>query len=267
MVASSHLVDLQIVPQFHLEDSITAHWATVGLCELASANVVGYQTKALRSGFTATGASFVNVTNGTIKLGDIKISGYGDDGYGDNMIIVQTLTSNGKTKDKYYWADYTEGEVTWYGWYNAEWDICYNEVPLAPGDGLWIQSPSTNISIQNAGAVSNESLPVNLTAGGFKLIANPMPTSINLGLITVSGYGNEYCDNMIIAQTLTENGKADAKYYWVDYSEEEVTWYGWYNTEWNVDYNSVPLAAGVGLWIQAPDGNALTITFPSPIAE
>ena len=238
--------------------------ATVGF-SLESANVVGYDTKALQGGFTAAGASFVNVSDGSIKLGDLKVTGYGDEGYADNMIIVQTLTSNGKTKDKYYWADYTEEGETWFGWYNSDWDACYNDVPLAPGEGLWIQSPSSEISIQNAGSVPNEDLPVNLVAGGFKLIANPMPASIDLGLISVSGYGDEYADNMIVAQTLTTNGKADAKYYWVDYSEEGETWYGWYNTEWDIDYNAEPLAAGAGLWVQAPEGSVLTITFPSPI--
>ena len=238
--------------------------ATVGF-GLESANVVGYASTSLQQGFTAAGASFVNVSDGTLKFGDISVTGYGDDGYADNMIIVQTLTANGKPKDTYYWADYTEGKESWFGWYNADWSECYNEVPLAPGDGLWIQAPSADISIMSAGAVPAAGIAVNLVAGGFKLVANPMPAPINLGLITISGYGDSYADNMIVAQTLTANGKPAAEYIWADYSEGEESWYGWYNADWSTDYNAEPVDAGVGLWVQAPGESNLKINFPSPL--
>lgn len=107
--------------------------------------MVGYDAKALQGGFTAAGASFANVSDGSIKLGDLKVTGYGDEGYADNMIVAQTLTTNGKADAKYYWVDYSEGGETWYGWYNTEWDIDHNTESLAADAGLWVQAPEGSV--------------------------------------------------------------------------------------------------------------------------
>ena len=226
---------------------------------------MGYDQSTLRNGFTAAGASFLGVSDRTIKLSDLTVIGYGDEGYAGNMIVAQTLTANGKTNAKYYWVDYSEDGDSWYGWYNSDWDKCYNGETLNPGDGLWIQSPSEGISLQNAGAVSATDIAVTLVSDGFKLVVNPMPATTTLENVTVSGYGEVYADNMIVAQTLTANGKTDAKYYWVDYSEEGDTWFGWYDIGWEKDCNKVDLAAGAGLWIQSP--KAYTMSFKSPLSE
>ena len=149
MVASSHLVDLQIVPQFHLEDSITAHWATVGLCELASANVVGYTQNELLSRGQAkgVGVSFVPVGNATLTLKDLVATGYGDS-YADGGIYAKKLNGYGVGGTAYYWFDISDPEVgTLYGWYNDEGSADYNSVELTPGEGLWIYSSSDSYSV------------------------------------------------------------------------------------------------------------------------
>ena len=83
--------------------------ATVGF-SLECANVVGYDTKALQGGFTAAGASFVNVSDGSIKLGDLKVTGYGDE---DAGVTVQTLDAYGRTIETYTWYDVPGDFVGW----------------------------------------------------------------------------------------------------------------------------------------------------------
>ena len=109
---------------------------------LTSQNVVGYQQNDTVYGNQGVGATFLPVS-GTAKMGDVTVTGYGDS-YADNGIYCCKLDIFGRSLTQMVWVDYTEGNETWYGWYNDDWSTSYNDVELQPGEGIWLTSPSAS---------------------------------------------------------------------------------------------------------------------------
>ena len=79
-------------------------------------------------------------------MGDVTVTGYGDS-YGDNGIYCCKLDTFGRSQTLMIWADYTEGNDTWYGWYNDDWSTSYNDVELQPGESVWLKSPNASYLI------------------------------------------------------------------------------------------------------------------------
>lgn len=89
----------------------------------------------------------VNPMPATVTFGDIRVSGYDpEEGYGDFQIIAQTLDGFGRTVNSYSWCDFEEEGEFYVGWYDDDMND-YNDLTLAPGEGLWIYSPSTDYSV------------------------------------------------------------------------------------------------------------------------
>ena len=234
--------------------------------DVVSSDVVGYDTSTLNSsGNTAIGASFLEVGGVANKMSDIQITGYGTE-YTDGMIVASKLTPGGSTAASYTWIDFSDEEAgTFYGWYNEDGSEDYNDVSLAPGEGLWLQG--SGFSMQSSGKVPGSSISVTLTSEGNRLVANPMPTTLSMGDVSVTGYGDSYTDGMIVASKLTSGGTTAASYVWIDFSDEEAgTYYGWYNEDGSEDYNNDELSAGEALWVQSPSSD-YSICFPSPLAN
>ena len=235
--------------------------------DVVSSDVVGYDTYGLRGNGQATGvgASFINVDDSDLTLGDIAITGYSGE-YADFQIQAKQLDGFGRGGTTYYWADVTiEGE-DFYGWFSDDGSVCYNDVVIAPGEGLWIYSPSATFKIQSSGKVPKAPIAVTLRSNGqAKMVSNPMPATLDLGDITVSGYTGEYADFQIQAKKLDGFGRGGTTYYWADVTIEGEHFYGWYNDEGSVDYNTdVKVAAGEGLWVYSPS-SSYSIVFPSPL--
>ncbi len=236
-----------------------------------SANVVGYDTLALRGGGQAkgAGASFLPVSGESITLGDVKITGYSsEDGYADFEVIAKQLDGAGRGGTAYFWCDFEEEGETYYGWYDEDMNS-FSSLELVPGEGLWVYSPSTDLSIQSAGAVPDTDIAVVLRSGGqAKMAANPMPTTLTLGDISVSGYSTEdgYADFEIIAKVLDGAGRGGTAYFWCDFEEEGETYYGWYDEDMNCFNETVEVAAGEGLWVYSPSTD-YSLVFPTPLAE
>ena len=248
--------------------------AAVATCGAAlaveSANIVGYDTFGLRGSGQAVGAgaSFLTVSGEATTLGDIKVVGYDTtEGYADFQINAKQLDGYGRGGTSYSWCDFEEEGETYYGWYDDDMN-CYNDLELAPGEGLWIYSPSTDFQIQSAGAVPSASIAVALRGGGqAKMVANPMPSTLLLGNITISGYdvADGYADFQINAKKLDGYGRGTTTYSWCDFEEEGDTYYGWYDDDMN-EYNDVEVAAGEGLWIYSPS-TEFSVVFPSPLVS
>ncbi len=240
--------------------------------DVVSSDVVGYAGAALRGGNQAAGVGgcFINVDGSELTLGDLTAVGYDTtEGYADFEIQAKQLNGFGVGGTTYYWIDITVDEETYKGWYNDEASVDYNDLELLPGEGLWVYSPSTAISIQSAGAVPKTSIAVALRGGNqAKMVSNPMPSTLTLGDIAISGYNKEdgYADFEIQAKKLNGFGVGGTTYYWLDVTVDEETYYGWYNDEASEDYNDVEVAAGEGLWIYSPS-TAYSVVFPSPLAE
>ena len=215
------------------------------------------------------GASFLNVDNSDLTLGDLKITGYGSEGYADGKIYAKQLNGFGVGGTTYFWFDIVDEEVgTLYGWYDNEGVKCYNDEPLSQGEGLWIYSPSTDIKVQSAGSVPKDAISVVLRGSGqAKMVANPMPTTLTLGQISVVGYAaaDGYADGKIYGKKLNGFGVGTTTYFWFDVDDEEVgTLYGWYDNEGVESFNKVTVDAGEGLWIYSPSTD-FSVVFPSPL--
>ncbi len=222
----------------------------------------------MRSGGQAkgVGASFLNVGETPLTLSDIKIIGYAStDGYADFEINAKQLDGFGRGGTAYFWCDFEEEGDTYYGWYDNDMN-CYNDLELAPGEGLWIYSPSTDFKVQSAGQVPVEDIAVTLRSGGqAKMVANPMPTTLTLGDIGITGYSKEdgYADFEINAKQLDGFGRGGTAYFWCDFEEEGDTYFGWYDNDMNC-YNDVEVASGEGLWIYSPS-TSFSAVFPTPL--
>ena len=239
--------------------------------DMVSSDVVGYDTVGLLSGGQAkgVGASFFNVNGSDLTLGDLTVTGYDTtEGYAEFEVQVQQLDGFGRTLGgmTYYWADFTDEGVTYKGWFDGDGNN-YDTLSLVAGEGLWIYSPSTNFKVQSAGAVPSTDVSVVLRANGqAKMVVNPMPTKLTLGDITVAGYNTDdgYAEFEVQVQQLDGFGRTlgGMTYYWVDFTDEGVAYYGWYDSDGN-EYNDLEVAAGEGLWIYSPS-TSFSVVFPSP---
>ena len=214
------------------------------------------------------GASFVNVSEKPLTLGDISVVGYDpEEGYADFEIIAQELNGFGRTLSNYSYCDFEEDGEVYKGWYDEDMN-CFNDLELKPGEGLWMYSPSTDYKIQSAGMVPASDISVVLRGGNqAKMIVNPMPATVEFGSITISGYNPEegYADFEIIAQELNGFGRTLSNYSFCDFEEDGETYFGWYDEDMN-DYNEKTLAPGEGLWIYSPS-TSYSVVFPTPLAK
>lgn len=234
--------------------AMAAMTAGVAMADIVSSSVVGYQQNATIKGNQGVGATFLPVS-GTAKMGDITVTGYGDS-YGDNGIDCCKLDTFGRSQAKMFWVDYTEGNETWYGWYNDDWSVCYNDVELQPGEGVWFKSPNAAYKVQSSGAVLKETLPVTLIKGN-QLCPNPTPVVVSMGNVWMTGYGDSYADNGIDCCKLDTFGRSQTKMFWADYTEGNDAWYGWYNDDWSTSYNDVELQPGESVWLKSPSASYL----------
>ena len=98
---------------------------------------------------------FLNVNNDDLTLGDIVVTGYATGMGGETGVYCQFLDGYGRTIDdmSYYWYDDgTKGEGEecvdwWYGWYNSDSDVSYNDVEIPAGTGVWVYSPSSSYKV------------------------------------------------------------------------------------------------------------------------
>lgn len=234
--------------------------------------VVGYSTADTSVGNQAAGVCFIPVA-GEGTMADIKITGYGDE-YGDTRISCGKLDTFGRTITRMFWYDLPEDPVEgWeaqYGWWDALGETEYNNEKLTAGEGLWFSIGESGVSIQSAGQVLSESLPISLVKGNNQLVANPMPCTLDMGEIFVTGYGDEYGDTRISCGKLDTFGRTITRMFWFDLPEDPVEgWeaqYGWWDALGETEYNAEKLAAGESLWINCGEAN-ITINFPTPLAK
>ena len=86
----------------------------------------------------------VNNTPLSVDLNDISVSGYSQETGCEGAVQVQVLDSVGMGGKTYSWYDVVDGEDVIYGWIDSsDENIPNGEVVLAPGEGLWVYSPST----------------------------------------------------------------------------------------------------------------------------
>ena len=232
--------------------------ATVGF-SLESANVVGYSTTSLQTGFTAAGAGFVSVGAEGCKLTDIKPAGFQTS---NGAVQIQLLNSQGKTTDTYKYYKGGRGAYATEGWYNGTTLItAENNVTFAPGTGLWVYG-TDGYTLQTSGEVLTSSTTVQLCTG-FRMVGNPYPTGLKLTSIVPAGF--QTSNGAIQIQVLNSVGKTTATYKYYKGGRGAYATDGWYDgaTRITAD-NDVTFDPGVALWVYGADG--YTLTFTSPLA-
>jgi len=248
-------------------------------------------------------------------LTDISITGYTlqniDDSF-EGQISAMKLDGTGKTIEDeisgnpimWQWADWIEESeetpglaVRKTGWMN---DLGFlggvdddgnpiPNVPLAMGEGVWVQSDSTSWKVQCSGQVYDQAVPITLLENGSKFCANTCPMNITLSKTFITGYTLENIDDsfegQISAMKLDGTGKTiedevsgnPIMWQWADWIEESeetpglaVRKTGWMNDLGflgGVDDDGnpipdVPLAIGEGVWVQS-DSTSWQFVFPS----
>ena len=227
---------------------------------LESANVVGFQDKGVRAGYTMTGSSFVSVgaTGAKIDLTEIKVSGY----EGENMevVVLQTLDYLGNAVDTYCWMDDNGGGDFPAGWYNGDYEAIEPEtVFIDAGTALWTAGDD-GLSLTYAGQVWTDRVSIPLRVG-YKAVSNPGAAEVDLTNILVDGYEGENME-VVVIQTLDYLGNAVDTYCWMDDNGGGDFEPGWYNGDYEpIEENSVFIQPGDGLWVAGDDG--LTLEFPA----
>ena len=137
---------------------------------------------------------------------------------------------------------------------------------------MWFDSPSTDIKVQCAGEVVNDTTPV-LLAQGKQLVSNPTPKAMMLGDLKISGYGDEYDGCQIYCCKLDNFGRGGTAYFWWDTPagvDRKGNPYpaqcGWFDLDEEECYDSIPMAPGESVWLDAPN-DELTATWDNPLAN
>ena len=99
---------------------------------LESANVVGYQTKTVKAGFSLNAPTFLDVNSDGFDLSNFKL---GETAAGDGTEQIQVLDENGQNNENWVWLNGNMGMED--GWYDAvTWSpITYD---VKPGEAFLI---------------------------------------------------------------------------------------------------------------------------------
>ena len=200
-----------------------------------------------------------------MDLQDLKVTGYSDAFEG--ALNVQFLNGSGKTTATYFWADVPADpedpdSEAFYGWYDGD-DQYVENVTIAPGTGLWVQSDSASYGLQSAGQVITTDTPVTLRSGCI-MAANTVPVTVDIQDIYIGGYSDAF-EGAVNMQFLNASGKTTATYFWADVpadpeDPDSEAFYGWYDGDDQLADN-VTIPAGGAVWVQS-DSASYSIVFP-----
>ena len=161
------------------------------------------------------------------------------------------------------------------GWYDLDEEGCYDDVPLAPGEGLWMTMPSDEFKVVSNGEVLNDTLPVELVRGN-QLCPNPTPIALTLGQVKMTGdYDPEdgYEETQVYCCKLNIYGVSGTLMYWWDTPagvDRKGNPYpaiiGWYDLDEEGSYNDVEIKVGESLWMTVPSDNWM-VTWPNPLVK
>ena len=149
--------------------------ATVSLAELASANVVGYQTTSI-SGYKMATPTFKNVSTEEYPIDNFTVQGATD-----AQTKIQVLDADGQVSGTYYWYNaYNEYPAGWFDFAG----LVPAEISLKPGDAVFFYTAETGVTIQSAGEVMGD---VTRDVAGYSMLGNCSPVTISIDSLTVQG--------------------------------------------------------------------------------
>ena len=237
---------------------------------LESANIVGYQDKALGTSANLAIPSFAPISADATDVQTLKVSG---EGLASGAMQVMTLTSGLATEATYQWiveeeaGDYDmEGE----GWFNPdEW--AQAEKTFGEGEGFVVLSDLGEGvgSIAFSGEVVEGATVIPLGTSA-NMCGNMTPVNVDVQAIAAEGEG--LASGAIQIMTLTSGLATEATYQWIveeeagDYDMEAA---GWFNPdEWaQAEKTFAPGEGFVALSDLPDDVGSITIPAAIPAAE
>ena len=210
--------------------------ATVGFAEggIASANIVGYLTRELASGFSMHAPTFVDVGGKVVNMPIQKMVPVNADGetVGGGVFQLQTKKANGFVDEQFYYLFEDDvGEDLGDGWYNADGETLATRT-FAPGEAFLFTSSLTGGTLTFAGEVLFDAMELDLN-NGFTALGNLRPAAINIqNIIPVNADGETVGGGVFQLQTKKANGFVDEQFYYLfedDVGEDLGD--GWYNAD------------------------------------
>ena len=172
---------------------------------LESANVVGYQTKTVKAGFSLNAPTFLDVNSDGFDLSNFKL---GETAAGDGTEQIQVLDENGQNNENWVWLNGNMGMED--GWYDA---ITWQPVTkkIVAGNG-YLMNVAADVEMTVAGQVKDSITTITLNAG-FTVAGNNSPVNFdiqNIKIIDGAGDGTEQI------QVLDENGQNNENWVWLN---------------------------------------------------
>ena len=217
-----------------------------------SANVVGYQTKAMRTGYNFVAPDFTTIGVDTIDVQDIQLNA--NAGTGEENI--QILSASGGTTAMYNWATAADLEAETGAWVDDEATLV--EATLVQGDGFLLAVVNPNVEVTFAGEVAPDTVTVNLRTG-YNFTGNPFPAAIDVQAIQLNANGGTGEENI---QILSASGGTTAMYNWATAADLEAETGAWVNDE--AELVEASIAAGDG-FLLAVVNSGVVVTIPSGI--
>jgi hypothetical protein len=254
--------------------------AGLGLAQVESVNIVGYQTIPLaQNGYTATCATFapIGMTDGNMTLGDIVANenfvAFADaiqvfDASG-SVYIQATYVSQATLEDWGVWPDYEAG---WYDLADDELALgTLNDTVLAYGTSMTVFTGSANAGLLYAGEVVQSDISLPLAQNGYTAIGNASPVDLTLGDIVANENFVAFADaiqifdasgSVSIQATYVSQATLEDWGVWPDY---EAGWYDLADDELALGtLNNTVIPAGQGMTVFTGNAGA-AITIPNPM--
>ena len=248
-----------------------ALWATVGMADVESNNIVGYQDFNGTGGFTLTVPTFINVgTDGSgLKLGDLKA---GKDFVAGADAI--SLYNGGELLMKVTFYPYDDPDDFGIpgGWYElsdfneSDEPTLLNDMSIPFGTGFAFSRVNAAATITYAGEVKLTATTLPST-GGFTLCGNVAPMDLTLAQI----FGNDSFVAGADAISLYKGGELEKKVTFYPYDDPDDFGIpgGWYElNDFNESdeptlLNNTPIAAGQGFAFSRVNAAARIIVDPT----
>ena len=256
--------------------------AMTGLCDVSSANVVGYAVKddisifkdANNRSFTLLGLPFKNINsaNGNWSLNDLQFSSLTAK---LNKDQADQIWLWGDTGDGVYdYIPYFRKNAT--GWFSCKtttrtFDQDYPD-GLPAGTAFWFAAYNPNAAIQmtDSGEVGNADREITIMRGQFQFVSYPFP--VNLKLNDTDQFDSSNCT------TKLNKDQADQIWFWMDMGDgtwDYVPFFrknatGWFSckstsTSFSTLYPN-GVTVGSGFWFKSyGTGEDYKITFKTPV--
>ena len=193
-------------------------WATGVFADgVSSQEIVGYQTKTIKAGFTLNTPTFTDVGSDGIDLSNFKLL----NAAGDGTEQIQVLDSNGINSTIWVWLNENAGMED--GWYDSDSWEPISEI-VTPGQG-YLMNVKKDVEASISGAVKQDKTVLNIPAG-FIVCGNSTPGDIELNKFKVLNGAGDGTEQI---QVLDSNGINTEIWVWLN--ENAGMEDGWYDSD------------------------------------